>query len=107
MADLQTALDDATGALLDLIDAFPMGGPGSHLAMHFYAELVPRLLPLVSEERSVEWPKTVQSDDGLRKALVAIHDITEAVPNGATAGIVLTLHSIAKHALQSDERPTP
>ena len=44
-----------------------------------------------------------QAVDQMRKALVAIHDVTEAVPNGATAGIVMTLHGIARHALASDD----
>lgn len=52
---MQDAFDDAVGMLLDLVDAFPIGGPGHHLALSYRGRIGAELLPLVSAEREAEW----------------------------------------------------
>jgi hypothetical protein len=63
---LQDAFDDAVGMLLDLIERFPIGSPGDHLALSYRGRVAGELLPLVSPEREDEWAAAAgrRSDDG-------------------------------------------
>lgn len=52
---LQDAFDDAVGMLIDLVEAYPIGMPGDHLAWSFMGRIAGEFMPLVSPGRQAEW----------------------------------------------------